>query len=176
MIEVARRNLAAFANVIYHMTDGGALPLEDASVDAALANMFLHHCADPAAAIREMARIVRPGGRLVITDMDRHDHEWMRAEMADEWLGFERAEVKGWLRVPGWSTCSWIAPTSRAARPRRRRPPTAEISVFVATGTRRVAGAREAVQANYGALAEATLNGNAPASCCGSRGADRAGG
>jgi SAM-dependent methyltransferase len=148
MIEAAKRNLAAFANVTYHATDGDALPLADASVDAVLANMFLHHCPDPAAAIREMARILRPGGRLVITDMDRHSHEWMRAEMADEWLGFDRAEVKGWLRAAGLvnvlvdcsdqSCCaaSQAAPADRA-----------EISVFVATGTRRVAGAREAVQA-----------------------------
>jgi ubiquinone/menaquinone biosynthesis C-methylase UbiE len=166
MIEAAKRNLAAFANVTYHATDGDALPLADASVDAVLANMFLHHCPDPAAAIREMARILRPGGRLVITDMDRHSHEWMRAEMADEWLGFDRAEVKGWLRAAGLvnvlvdcsdqSCCaaSQAAPADRA-----------EISVFVATGTRRVAGAREAVQANYGALAQGGSAGCASACC-----------
>ena len=78
MLDVARRNLAAYDNVVYQTTEGSALTLPDASVDAALANMYLHHCTDPAAAIREMARIVRPGGRLVITDMDRHEHEWMR--------------------------------------------------------------------------------------------------
>jgi ubiquinone/menaquinone biosynthesis C-methylase UbiE len=155
MIEAAKRNLAAFTNVTYHVTDGGALPLEDASVDAALANMYLHHCPDPAAALSEMARILRPGGRLVITDMDRHSHEWLRAEMADEWLGFDRAEVKGWLRAAGLvnvlvdcseQSCCATAQATPADR--------AEISIFVATGTRRVTGAREAVQANYGALAQ----------------------
>jgi len=178
MLEAAQRNLGRFANVTYHLTDGGALPLPDASVDAALANMYLHHCPDPAAALQEMARILRPGGRLVITDMDRHTNEWMRAEMADEWLGFDRSEVKRWLRAAGLVNvlvaCSAqsCCATSEAAPETR-----AEISVFVATGTRRVAGAREAVQANYGALAQAASPccahapqtpsaESAPASCC----------
>jgi len=161
MLEAAQRNLGRFANVAYHVTDGDMLPLPDASVDAALANMYLHHCPDPAAALQEMARILRPGGRLVITDMDRHTNEWMRAAMADEWLGFDRAEVKGWLREAGLVNvlvaCSEqsCCATSEAAPEAR-----AEISVFVATGTRRVAGAREAVQANYGALAQGA------SSCC----------
>ena len=141
MLDVARRNLAAYDNVVYQTTEGSALTLPDASVDAALANMYLHHCTDPAAAIREMARIVRPGGRLVITDMDRHEHEWMRAEMADEWLGFERAQVKQWLRDAGLVNvlvdCSnQSCCAASEATPDQR----AEISVFVATGTRPVAG------------------------------------
>ncbi|HVS04042.1 MAG TPA: class I SAM-dependent methyltransferase, partial [Thermoanaerobaculia bacterium] len=54
---------------------GGAerLPLADGEVDYAFANMVLHHVEEPAAAVREMARVVRPGGRVVITDLDEHD-------------------------------------------------------------------------------------------------------
>lgn len=166
MLDAAQRNLTDHDNIIYQLSEGSAL-LPDASVDAAFANMYLHHSPDPAAAIREMARIVRPGGRLIITDMDRHKHEWMRAEMADEWLGFERAQVKQWLRDAGlvnvlvdYSSQSYCATSQRTPDQR------AEISVFVAAGTRPVAGSRAAVQANYGALAEATLKGNAASSCC----------
>lgn len=162
MIEAARRNLAAFPNVTCHVADGAMLPLADASVDAVFANMYLHHCPDPAAAIQEMARLLRPGGRLILTDLDRHTHEWLRTEMADVWLGFDRAAVKDWLRAAGLvnvlvddadQTCCASAPAPTAAR--------AEIGVFVATGTRRVAGAREAVRANYGALAQGA------SACCG---------
>ena len=78
MLDVARKNLAAFDNLEFHPADGLSLPLPDASLDAAFANMYLHHCPDPLAAIQEMVRTLRPGGRLVLTDLDTHDHTWQR--------------------------------------------------------------------------------------------------
>jgi arsenite methyltransferase len=78
--------------VEYLLSDVQPLQLPDESVDAVFANMLLHHCPDPLAAILKMARILKPGGRLVITDVDTHAHEWMKAEMADVWLGFERGQ------------------------------------------------------------------------------------
>ncbi|MEJ5198043.1 MAG: arsenite methyltransferase [Anaerolineae bacterium] len=162
LLQEARRNLAAFANIIYLATDGNTLPLEDASVEAVLAHMYLHHCPDPAAAIREMTRILRPGGRLIIADLDRHPHEWLRAELADAWPGFVRGEVKEWLRAAGLVNV-YVADTGQSCYAESQEQDTtsrAEIGIFVATGTRRVAGVREAVQANYGALAGSV------ASCC----------
>jgi arsenite methyltransferase len=162
MLEAAQRNLANAGNVIYKLADGGALPFEDGSLDAVFANMYLHHCPDPAAAIVEMVRVLRPGGRLVLTDMDRHDHEWMRREMADEWLGFDRAEVKGWLREAGLvNVLMDCADQACCATSQADAEARAEVSLFVATGSRRVSGAREAVRESYGAVAE-----RGP-SCCG---------
>ncbi len=174
MLDVARHNLAAFDNVIYQVPDGHKISLPDASLDVVTANMYLHHCPDPAAAIQEMARVLKPGGRLVISDMDAHDHEWMRQEMADEWLGFDRTEVKAWLRGADLvnvlvdctsQSCCATSEADDAAK--------AEISVFVATGSRRVSGMREAVQTNYGAVAESGACGcgsdqaaSAQNSCC----------
>ena len=159
MLDVARRNLSKFDNVVFGQTDGHLLPLPDESLDAVFANMYLHHCPDPATAIREMTRVLRPGGRLVITDMDAHTYDWMREEMADEWLGFERGQMRAWLREAGLvntlvdctgeSCCAESqnpAITDAAGRE-------AKISVFVATGSRRVMGVREAVQSHYGAHA-----------------------
>jgi len=68
--------------------DTTALPLDDDSVDAACANMVLHHAEDPAAMLTEMARVVRPGGVVAICDEVEHPWEWMREEHADIWLGF----------------------------------------------------------------------------------------
>ena len=192
MLEAARRNLSTCGNVTIRLADGAELPFEDGSLDAVFANMYLHHCTDPQAAVTEMVRVLRPGGRLVITDMDHHDHEWMRSEMADEWLGFDRGQIKAWLREAGLvnvlvdGTSQSCCATSQAEAASR-----AEIAVFVAAGSRRVSGAREAVRAGYGAVAESGASSDCspvastpapaaePSSCCCSSNAmelvDRAG-
>ncbi len=153
MLAVAKKNLAHFDNLEYHQADGLALPLPDASQDAVFANMFLHHCPDPQAAIREMVRILRPGGRLIITDMDAHEHAWLKTEMADIWLGFERDQIRTWydqaelvnviLDCTG-ETCQADCNDETADH--------ADISIFVAVGTRRII-ARDSVQASYAARA-----------------------
>jgi ubiquinone/menaquinone biosynthesis C-methylase UbiE len=95
MLEVARENLRSLgaSNVDLVVGEATRLPLEDESVDAAFANMVLHHAEDPAAMLREMARVVRPGGTVAIADEVEHPYEWMREEHADVWLGFARAQV-----------------------------------------------------------------------------------
>jgi ubiquinone/menaquinone biosynthesis C-methylase UbiE len=178
MLKVAQKNLSAFSNVTYQVTDGQSLPLDDGSVDAVFANMVLHHCPDPATAIVEMVRILKPGGRLMLTDLDTHPHEWMRREMADEWLGFDRAQVREWLHAAGLvnvlvdctgSSCCAESQAPGEVDPEDRQ---AQISVFLATGTRRVR-AREAVQAHYGAEAKGQGCGCSPQPaaqqqpCCG---------
>lgn len=164
MLDVARHNLAGFDNVIFHHTDGHVLPLPDASVDVIFATMYLRHCADPVAAIREMARVLKPGGRLVITDMAARVDAWMREEMVDEWPGFDCGQIKAWLRevdlvnvlVDRTNRCCAASQTAPDETPR--------LSVLVATGSRRVGGVRAAVQANYGAVAAgATPSGG---NCC----------
>jgi ArsR family transcriptional regulator len=81
--------------------DAHALPLEDASVDAAFAHMVLHSLADPARAIDEMARIVRPGGQVVLVDFLLHDHVWMQQELGLLWLGFEPEALREWIDAAG---------------------------------------------------------------------------
>ena len=78
-----------------------ALPLPNASVDFVFANMFLHHVDDPGQAIVEMARIVRPGGRVVVTDLDSHGHAFLLAEHHDRWPGFARADIAAWFKAAG---------------------------------------------------------------------------
>jgi len=176
MLEVARENLAIFANVLFHQADGLSLPLAAGSVDVVFANMYLHHCPDPLAAIQEMVRLLRPGGRLIVTDLDPHTNEWMRAEMADEWLGFEGDRVRSWLRAAGLvnrivdctgSSCCAETGHPEGVDPAKR---TAQISVFVAAGSKRMGGVIETVQAHYGALAASGCGcrpAPQPASCCG---------
>lgn len=173
MLETARRNLAGFSNVIYHQADGAALPLPDASLDAVFANMYLHHCPDPLAAIREMARLLRPGGRLVITDMDTHSFEWMRLDMADEWLGFDRQQMHAWFEQADLvnrivasteQNCCAAAPAPAGQAVETEPLRDAQITIFVAVGTRPQRGASAAVQSHYADIAEGNICGcGAPA-------------
>jgi len=101
MLAVAQEKLKDFTNITYRLAEGQSLPLPADSVDAVFANMYLHHIPEPLSAIREMVRILKPGGRLVITDMDSHPYEWFRSEMADYWLGFGRSQLRQWLEQAG---------------------------------------------------------------------------
>jgi len=99
MLDAARSKLTAqeLTMVALRQGEASALPLADGEVDAALAHMVLHYLPSPGDAIREMARVVRPGGTVVIVDFVRHEHEWMRQELGVAWLGFEPAEVTSWF-------------------------------------------------------------------------------
>lgn len=99
MLAVAARNLAALGVDNVGLAEGelGNLPLPNDSVDAAVANMVLHHVPDPARMLAEMARVVRPGGTVAITDEVEHPYEWMRTEQADIWLGFTPEQVEGYF-------------------------------------------------------------------------------
>jgi ubiquinone/menaquinone biosynthesis C-methylase UbiE len=105
MLEVARENLATLgvSNVDLIVGEATRLPLEDGSVDASFANMVLHHAERPTAMLREMARVVRPGGRVAITDEVEHPYAWMREEHADVWLGFGREQVEHFFAAAGLS-------------------------------------------------------------------------
>lgn len=81
--------------------EAGRLPLASESVEYVFANMCLHHVESPAEAIGEMARILKPGGVLVITDLDAHEFEFLAREQHDRWLGFERAQVARWFEQAG---------------------------------------------------------------------------
>ena len=165
MVEVAKKNLSEFANVEYHVAEGASLPFPDEMLDAVFANMYLHHTPDPLAAIGEMVRVLRPGGRLVLTDMDEHPYAWLKEEMADVWQGFDRRQMRAWFQEAGLVNvvvdCTGQSCCAESANPTLtdEQGRSASISVFVATATRRMA-MRDTVQQNYAARAES-------ASACG---------
>jgi ArsR family transcriptional regulator len=78
------------------------LPLPDKGVETAVLNMVLHHAPQPPQVFSEIARVLVPGGTLLVADLVRHEVEWARERMADQWLGFDRDELSSWLEGTGF--------------------------------------------------------------------------
>lgn len=143
MLEMAKKNFSVFNNVIYHQTGAENLPFPDESLDAIFANMVLHHLPDPEQGIKEMVRVLRPGGRLILTDLDNHSYTWFKEEMADVWLGFDRQEIRKWFEQTGLvnvlvtdtkDTCCTQETCDCSCESSSKE---VQISIFLATGTRK---------------------------------------
>lgn len=93
------RNLAVDCRIV----DAQKLPIADGNVEGVFANMYLHHVEAPEHAIKEMGRILKPGGRLVITDLDKHNFHFLQEEHRDRWMGFYRSDIRQWLSRTGFS-------------------------------------------------------------------------
>jgi ArsR family transcriptional regulator len=103
MLDATQRKLdeAGTEGVELRLGEAEALPLADGEADAAFAHLVLQYLPTPGRALAELARVVRPGGAVVVVDFVRHDREWMRQELGVVWLGFEPGEVAHWLRDAG---------------------------------------------------------------------------
>ena len=108
MLAVARVNLerADLRNCSIRRADMYQLPLAEASFDAIVIHQVLHYAERPAQAIAEAARVLRPGGVLVLVDFAPHDLEFLRREQAHRRLGFADAEVTGWCAAAGLEPAS----------------------------------------------------------------------
>jgi ArsR family transcriptional regulator len=103
MIRQARRSAEEkqARNIDFILGHAEHLPLEDGKVDAAFCVMVLHFVERPAEAIRELCRITRPGGSVILLDLVPHTQEWMTEQTQHRWLGFERGPVETWLSDAG---------------------------------------------------------------------------
>ncbi len=99
MLAYARAKLerTGLAKVQVRQADIYDLPLGDHVADAVVMHQVLHFLSDPQRAIREAARVLAPGGRLLIVDFAPHELEFLREQFAHERLGFAGAQVCQWL-------------------------------------------------------------------------------
>lgn len=128
MMRAARERLRNRTNVELHKSSLESLPLDDGALDVAFLNLVLHHVSDPSAVIREVGRVLSPAGRLIVVDMQQHDHEEYRLQMGHVWLGFSEKQLTTLLQNAGLRPERHVA---LAPDPEGRGP-----ALFVATATR----------------------------------------
>lgn len=101
MLDAARARLAGAPNVELRAGALEALSLDDGELDAALVFLVLHYVAEPARALAEAARALRPGGRLLVVDMMPHEREEYRHAMGHLWQGFAEETMHAWMEDAG---------------------------------------------------------------------------
>lgn len=104
-------------NVVWKRGELEKLPLKSASVDVALLSQALHHAADPAAAIAEAARVIVPGGRVLILELRKHGESWVRDKLGDHTLGFSEDELRRLLLDAGLEDIKTPVGASKAGDP-----------------------------------------------------------
>ncbi|MBP6715289.1 MAG: methyltransferase domain-containing protein [Acidobacteria bacterium] len=128
MLDAARERVGNCANVDLRRGTLEALPVQPASVDAATLMLVLHHLPSPAQALSEAARILKPGGRVLIVDMAPHEREEYRQQMGHVWLGFSEEQIQKMLITAGFTRVNvrTLPPATTAKGP----------ALFVATARR----------------------------------------
>ncbi|MNP05811.1 Biofilm growth-associated repressor [compost metagenome] len=101
MLDLARQvcEREGLGNVNLQLAD--ALGATDVQADCVVLNMVLHHFSDPAQALRLLAKRVKAGGSLLVTELCSHDQGWARDACGDLWLGFEQDDLARWANAAG---------------------------------------------------------------------------
>jgi ubiquinone/menaquinone biosynthesis C-methylase UbiE len=113
--ELAEKN--GLVNLGYKLGDIELVPLADRSVDLAILSQALHHAQHPEIAVNEAFRILRPGGQLLVLDLNEHTFEKARELYADVWLGFKESALHGFLKKAGFVKVEVNAVAKEASEP-----------------------------------------------------------
>ena len=119
-------------NIIWKRGEIERLPLRDGCADVALLSQALHHAIDPARALTEAARVVVPGGRVLVMDLREHDEGWVKPRLGDRWLGFSQDTLRTLLHGAGLADVKVSVGARRAGDP---------FTVLIASGTKPAAAA-----------------------------------
>lgn len=134
MLVEMKRKFDSSDTIEYRIGDFNNLPLQNETVDYVFANMYLHHVDLPRVAIEEMARVLKPNGKVIITDMDEHEFEFLRKEQHDRWLGFKREDVEKWFVEAGLKNVRVECVEEECCSDSVQCSETASVSLFVAYG------------------------------------------
>ncbi len=126
MLERARARTTGSTNVEFRAGALESLPIHDAALDAAVLSLVLHHSPQPARVILEARRALRQGAKILIVDLQAHDHAEFREQLGHVWLGFSEVQVTDWLSAAGFGGVRLMPMSSGNTR---------GPALFVATGT-----------------------------------------
>ena len=126
MLESARKRLESHGNVELRVGTIETLPIDDGALDAAILFLVAHFVTDPARAMSEVRRVLRPGGRLLVVDLMSHDRVDYVVQLGHVWQGFDGPQMTAWLEGAGFTSCRYqplpVAPEAKGP------------TLFVATG------------------------------------------
>lgn len=119
MLEAAEQRLSGFDNLELRSGALEELPVADGELDAAVLFLVLHHVAEPPRVLAEAARVLAPGGRLLVVDMNPHDRQEYLRDLGHVWLGLDRRQLQRWLEAAGFAAfhSTPLPPDPEAAGP-----------------------------------------------------------
>jgi ubiquinone/menaquinone biosynthesis C-methylase UbiE len=133
MLAEMMRKFANCEGIDYRIGEAEKLPASDENVDYVFSNMYLHHVESPLKAIKEMVRILKPGGKLIITDLDKHTFEFFKDEHHDRWMGFKREDIRKWFTEAGLKDVIVDCIGENCCAQSRQGDEYASVSIFVAS-------------------------------------------
>jgi len=117
MLSEARQRLKKRPNVELRAGTVEELPIENGTLDAAVLFLVAHFIADPAALMREVQRVLKAGGKLLLVDFIIHERTDYAIQLGHVWQGFDEAQVIDWLEGTGFEGCRYRAlPADPAAK------------------------------------------------------------
>lgn len=118
MLKGARKRVEemGWSNVEIRHGSAEHLPLEDASMDVAVLTLVMIYTHRPQAALEEVHRVLKPGGTVLVMDMQAHSVDLFREKLNHRWMGFSREQLTEWLTAAGFHGLRWIPLAARLGR------------------------------------------------------------